>query len=102
MSGSCRLTSRVALSGICPASRDRACAAIVAVRPMVTASSSSARRSRPRTRPLIAFGRARRPWRRPHRVVSFISVVGWGTFPPSGIRQNRQEIESLISAHRLS
>ena len=38
-----------------------------------------------------------------HRVVSFISVVGCGTRPSSGIRQNRrQEIESLTSAHRLS
>ena len=39
----------------------------------------------------------------PHRVVSFISVVGCGTLASSGIRQNRrQEIESLTSAHRLS
>ncbi len=39
----------------------------------------------------------------PHRVVSFISVVGCGTLPSSGIQQNRhQEIESLTSAHRLS
>jgi hypothetical protein len=39
----------------------------------------------------------------PHRVVSFISVVGCGAVPSSGIRQNRrQEIESLTSAHRLS
>jgi hypothetical protein len=37
----------------------------------------------------------------PHRVVSFINVVGCGTFPSSGIRQNRRhEIESLTSAHR--
>ena len=36
----------------------------------------------------------------PHRVVS---VVGCGTFPSIGIRQNRRhEIESLTSAHRLS
>jgi hypothetical protein len=34
-----------------------------AVRSTVTASSSSARRSRPRIRPLIAFGSARRPLR---------------------------------------
>ncbi len=39
----------------------------------------------------------------PHRVVSFISVVGCGTFPSSGIRQNRRQlIESLTSAHKLS
>ena len=39
----------------------------------------------------------------PHRVVSFISVVGCGTVPSSGIRQNRrQEIESLTSAHKVS
>ena len=39
----------------------------------------------------------------PHRVVSFISVVGCGTVPSSGIRQNRRQlIESLTSAHRLS
>ena len=39
----------------------------------------------------------------PHRVVSFISVVGCGTLAPSGIRQNRRhEIESLTSAHKLS
>jgi hypothetical protein len=36
-------------------------------------------------------------------VVSFISVVGCGTFPSSGIRQNRRhETGSLTSAHRLS
>ncbi len=227
-SGSCRLTSRVAPSGICPASRDRAWATTVAVRSMVTASSPSARRSRPRIRPVSALGSARRPlrstaaacaaapsarsarfpvirliarlvssrpsWARvrivaaisrarrpaarrrslitvpvappaactrraartslptalasspasagkttfaattvvsartrpvrssfcsaalahsasfspataasPHRVVSFISVVGCGTLPSSGIRQNRRhEIESLTSAHKLS
>jgi hypothetical protein len=39
----------------------------------------------------------------PHRVVSFSSVVGCGTLPSIGIRQNRrQEIESLTSAHKLS
>jgi len=39
----------------------------------------------------------------PHRVVSFISVVGCGTLPSSGIRQNRRQgIESLTSAHKLS
>jgi hypothetical protein len=39
----------------------------------------------------------------PHRLVSFISVVGCGTVPSSGIRQNRRQlIESLTSAHRLS
>ena len=62
-SGSCRLTSRVAPPGICPASRDRARAATVAVRPVVTASSPGARRSRPRIRPLSASGIARRPLR---------------------------------------
>lgn len=46
--GSCRLTSRVAPSGICLASRARAWAANAPVRSMVTASSPSARRSRPR------------------------------------------------------
>ncbi len=39
----------------------------------------------------------------PHRLVSFISVVGCGTLPSIGIRQNRRQvIESLTSAHRLS
>jgi len=39
----------------------------------------------------------------PQRVVSFISVVGCGTFPSIGIRQNlRQVIESLTSLHKLS
>ena len=39
----------------------------------------------------------------PHRVVSFISVVGCGTAPSSGIRQNiRQVIESDTSRHRDS
>jgi hypothetical protein len=39
----------------------------------------------------------------PHRLVSFISVVGCGTRPSIGIRQNRRHvIESLTSAHRLS
>jgi hypothetical protein len=37
------------------------------------------------------------------RSVSFISVVGCGTLPSSGIRQNRRhETESLTPAHRLS
>ena len=36
----------------------------------------------------------------PHRVVSFINVVGCGTAPSSGIRQNRRQvIESLTSRH---
>ena len=48
-----------------------------------------------------SFSPATASW--PHRVVSFISVVGCGTLPSSGIRQNRrQEIESATSAHRLS
>jgi len=39
----------------------------------------------------------------PQRVVSFINVVGFGTDPSNGIRQNRrQAIESLTSRHRLS
>ena len=39
----------------------------------------------------------------PQRVVSFISVVGCGTFPSIGVRQNRRQvIESLTSLHRLS
>jgi hypothetical protein len=39
----------------------------------------------------------------PQRVVSLISVVGCGTLPSSGMRQNRRQvIESLTSAHRLS
>jgi hypothetical protein len=39
----------------------------------------------------------------PHRLVSFISVVGCGTLPSSGIRQNRRHvIESETSAHKLS
>jgi len=39
----------------------------------------------------------------PHRVVSFISVVGCGTGTSSGIRQNtRHVIESETSRHRLS
>jgi hypothetical protein len=54
---------RVALSGVRPASRDRVWATIFTVRPAVTASSSSARRSRPRSRPLRALGIARRPLR---------------------------------------
>ena len=36
----------------------------------------------------------------PHRVVSFINVVGCGTAPSSGIRQNRRQvIESDTSRH---
>gem|GEM_PF-2004873 len=36
----------------------------------------------------------------PHRVVNFINVVGCGTDPSSGIRQNhRQVIESATSRH---
>ncbi len=39
----------------------------------------------------------------PQRVVSFINVVGCGTFPSIGIRQNRRHvIESLPSRHKLS
>jgi len=39
----------------------------------------------------------------PQRVVSFINVVGCGTLPSIGIRQNlRQVIESLTSLHKLS
>jgi hypothetical protein len=39
----------------------------------------------------------------PHRVVSFISVVGCGTAPSIGMRQNRRQvIESLTSRHKLS
>jgi hypothetical protein len=39
----------------------------------------------------------------PQRVVSFINVVGCGTWPSIGIRQNRRQvIESLTSRHRLS
>jgi hypothetical protein len=62
-SGSCRLTSRGALAGSCPASRLRVWATMVAVRPIVVASSPSARTIRPRIRPLSAFGTARRPLR---------------------------------------
>jgi len=36
----------------------------------------------------------------PQRVVSFINVVGCGTAPSSGIRQNRRQvIESVTSRH---
>ena len=39
----------------------------------------------------------------PQRVVSFINVVGCGTTPSSGIRQNRRHmIESLTSRHNDS
>jgi len=39
----------------------------------------------------------------PQRVVSFINVVGCGTCPSSGIRQNRRQvIESATSRHRVS
>ena len=39
----------------------------------------------------------------PHRVDSFINVVGCGTDPSSGIRQNRRQvIESLTSRHNDS
>jgi hypothetical protein len=38
----------------------------------------------------------------PHRVVSFISVLGCGTRPSIGIRQNRRQvIESATSRQRL-
>ena len=61
--GSCRLTSRAAPAGVCPASRVRAWATIVAAGSIVTASSARARVSLPRTRPLSALGTARRPLR---------------------------------------
>src|ERR1700730_17350406 len=39
----------------------------------------------------------------PHRVVIFINVVGCGTLPPRGIRQNRDQlIESATSRHNGS
>ena len=39
----------------------------------------------------------------PQRVVIFINVVGRGTRPPRGIRQNRcQVIESVTSRHSVS
>ena len=39
----------------------------------------------------------------PHRVDSFINVVGCGTAPSNGIRQNRRQvIESLTSRHNDS
>ena len=39
----------------------------------------------------------------PQRVVSFISVVGCGTRPSIGIRQNRRQvIESATSRQRVS
>jgi hypothetical protein len=39
----------------------------------------------------------------PHRVVNFINVVGCGTDPSSGIRQNRRQmIESATSRHNVS
>jgi hypothetical protein len=39
----------------------------------------------------------------PHRMVSFITVVGCGTDPTNGIRhKRRQVIESDTSRHRLS
>ena len=39
----------------------------------------------------------------PQRVVSFINVVGCGTDPSSGIRQNRRQvIESVTSRHNDS
>jgi hypothetical protein len=39
----------------------------------------------------------------PQRVVSFINVVGCGTEPPSGMRQNRRHvIESDTSRHNDS
>jgi hypothetical protein len=39
----------------------------------------------------------------PQRVVIFINVVGCGTVPPSGIRQNRcHVIESVTSRHNVS
>ncbi len=39
----------------------------------------------------------------PQRVVSFIKVVGCGTFPSNGIRQNRRQvIESATSRHNDS
>lgn len=39
----------------------------------------------------------------PQRVVIFINVVGCGTRPPSGMRQNRcHVIESVTSRHNVS
>src|SRR5882757_1685871 len=61
-SGSCRLTSRVAESGLSPASRSRVWATIRPARSITMASSSIARRSRPWTRP-VAVRSARRALR---------------------------------------
>jgi hypothetical protein len=124
-SGSCRLTSRVAPSGIYPASRDRAWAATVAVRSMVTDRSPSARRSRPRIRrpgqrPLPVAqhcGCLRRGGLRQFGQVPRRPADRLGTFLPAQpgrvrivaaisrarrVATRRQEIESLTSAHKLS
>ena len=89
-SGSYRLTSRVAPSGICPASRVRTWVTIVAVRSRVTASSVSARRSRPRIRPLRACGTARRPLRS--------TAAAWAAAVSA--RPANSPVTRLISAER--
>lgn len=58
-SGSFRLTSRVALAGVCPRSRVRVCSAIRRVRLTVRASSSRACRNCPRVRPSLTRRNAR-------------------------------------------
>jgi hypothetical protein len=65
-----RGVNRAELSGTVPASRGRVWAMIVAVRPILTASSSSARRTRPRIRPVSArldSNEERRAGRQPAR-----------------------------------
>ena len=57
-----------------------------------TTFASTALASRARFSPSTALD--------PHRVVSFINVVGCGTAPSNTIRQNRRQvIESLTSRH---
>ena len=64
-------------------------------RPVRTTFACTALASRARFNPSTALG--------PHRVVSFISVVGCGTATWNGIRQNRRQVnESATSRHSAS
>jgi hypothetical protein len=96
--GAQQLAVPVALSGICPASRLRVWATMVAVRSMVTASSFSARHSRPRIRPLSARPMARRPL----RSTAASAAAFWARSASSSAQARRTDYLCRKSSNNLS
>jgi hypothetical protein len=101
--GAQQLAVPVALSGICPASRLRVWATMVAVRSMVTASSFSARHSRPRIRPLSARPLSARPMaRRPLRSTAASAAAFWARSVSSSAQARRTDYLCRKSSNNLS